>query len=66
MCLVIVRGWARRWLTLPAAGLVWFDCVLLLLRGAGVIDDLTRATSLLGNGITGLSTKDTTGTADLR
>jgi hypothetical protein len=67
VCLVIARGWARGRLALPAAALVWFGCVLLLLRGgAGFIDDLARATGLLANGITGLSTKDTTGTADLR
>jgi hypothetical protein len=41
--------------------------VLLLLRGgAGILDDLTRATGLLPNGLTGLSTKDATGAADLR
>ena len=67
VCLAIARGWARGRLALPAAALVWAGCVLLLLRGgAGVLDDLTRATGLLPNGLTGLSTKDTTGTADLR
>ena len=60
-------GMGTRTLALPAAALVWAGCVLLLLRGgAGVIDDLTRATGLLPNGLTGLSTKDTTGVADLR
>jgi hypothetical protein len=59
-------GWARGRLALAAAALVWAGCVLLLLRGgAGVIDDLTRATGLLPNGLTGLSTKDATGAADL-
>ena len=67
VCLAIARGWARGRLALPAAALVWFGCVLLLLRGgAGIIDDLTRATGLLPNGLTGLSTKETTGTAALR
>jgi hypothetical protein len=67
VCLATARGWARGRLALPAAALVWAGCVLLLLRGgAGVIDDLTRATGLLPNGLTGLSTKDTTGVADLR
>lgn len=67
VCLAIARGWARGRLALPAATLVWFGCVLLLLRGgAGLIDDLTRASGLLRNGITGLSTKETTGHADLR
>jgi len=60
--LAIARGWARGRLALAAAALVWAGCVLLLLRGgAGVIDDLTRATGLLPNGLTGLSTKDATG-----
>ena len=50
----------------PAAVLL-DDLELLLLRGgAGIIDDLTRATGLLPNGLTGLSTKETTGTAALR
>ena len=66
VCLAIARGWARGCLALPAAALVWFGCVLLLLRGgAGIIDDLTRAAGLLPNGLTGLSTKETTGTAAL-
>ena len=66
VCLAIARGWARGRLVLPAAALVWLGCVLLLLRGgAGIIDDLTRATGLLPNGLTGLSTKETTGTAAL-
>ena len=50
----------------PAAVLL-DDLELLLLRGgAGIIDDLTRATGLLPNGLTGLSTKDTTGAVNLR
>ncbi len=62
--LAIARGWARGRLALAAAVIVWFGCVLLLLRGgAGLLDDLTRVTGLLPNGITGLSTKDTTGVA---
>lgn len=67
MCLAIARGWARGRRALADAALVWAGCVLLLLRGgAGIIDDLTRATGLFPNGLTGLSTKDTTGAADLR
>jgi hypothetical protein len=66
MSAAIARGWARGRLALAAAAIVWFGCVLLLLRGgAGILDDLTRATGLLPNGITGLSTKETTGTAAL-
>ncbi len=67
VCLAVAREWARERLALAAAALLWFGCVLLLLRGgAGIIDDLTRATGLLPNGLTGLSTKDTTGAANLR
>lgn len=67
VCLAIARGWARGRLALAAAALVWFGCALLLLRGgAGIIDDLARATGLLPNGLTGLSTKETTGAAGLR
>jgi hypothetical protein len=62
--LAIARGWARGRLARVAAAIVWFGCGLLLLRGgAGVLDDLTRTTGLLDNGITGLSLEDTTGTA---
>ncbi len=62
VCLAIARGWARGRLAQAAAGIVCLGCALLLLRGgAGILDDLTRATGLLRNGITGLSTKDTTG-----
>jgi hypothetical protein len=67
VCLSIARGWARGRLATAAAALVWIACVLLFLRGGpGLIDDLTRATGLLSNGITGLSTKSTTGHASLR
>lgn len=62
VCLAIARGWARGRLAQPIGTLAWLGCILLLLRGgAGVVDDLTRATGLLPNGITGLSTKDTAG-----
>lgn len=37
--------------------------MLVVRGGTGLIDDLTRATGLLPNGITGLSTKQTTGMA---
>lgn len=66
VCLAIARGWARGRLVLAAAAIVWFGCVLPLLRGGlGILDDLTRATGLLPNGITGLSLEDTTGSASL-
>jgi hypothetical protein len=64
VCLAIARGWARGRLALPALVVVWLGCVVLLLRGgAGVVDDISRATGLLPNGITGLSDEATTGTA---
>jgi hypothetical protein len=67
VCLAIARGWARGRLAPPAKALVWVGCVVLLLRGgAGILDDATRATGLLPNGITGLSLNDTTGHAHLR
>jgi hypothetical protein len=67
VCLAIARGWAQGRLASVAQALVWVGCVLLLLRGgAGVLDDLARATGLLPNGITGLSLDDTTGHAHLR
>jgi hypothetical protein len=67
VCLTIARGWARGPLACATSALVWLGCALLLLRGGpGVLDDLTRATGLLPNGITGLSLKDTTGHARLR
>jgi len=45
---------------------VRFDCALLRLRGgAGVLDDLTRASGLLRNGITELSIEDTTAMAHI-
>jgi hypothetical protein len=47
--------------------LVWVGCVVLLLRGgSGLLDDVTRATGALPNGITGLSMKATTGHDHLR
>lgn len=67
VCLAIARGWARGPLARAAPAIVWFGCVLLLLRGgAGIIDDLARATGLLRNGLSGISTKDATGAAHLR
>jgi hypothetical protein len=62
-CLAIARGWARGGWALAAMTLVWTGCVLLLARGGlGVVDDLSRVTGVLRNGITGLSLQDTTGT----
>jgi len=67
VCLAIARGWARGRLVRVTNALVWVGCVVLLLRGAsGLLDDVTRATGLLPNGITGLSLEATTGHAHLR
>ena len=67
VCLAIARGWARGRLARATKALVWIGCVVLLLRGgSGILDDVTRATGLLPNGITGLSLKATTGHAHLR
>lgn len=64
--LAIARGWARGRLAKPIAILTWLGCAILVLRGAaGLIDDLTRAAGVLPNGITGLSTGQTTGSAAL-
>lgn len=66
VCLAIARGWARGRLAKPVAILAWLGCAILVLRGAaGLIDDLTRAAGVLPNGITGLSTGQTTGSASL-
>ena len=67
VCLAIARGWARGRLVRATKVLVWVGCVVLLLRGgSGILDDLTRTTGLLPNGITGLSLEDTTGHSHLR
>ena len=67
VCLAIARGWARMRLARTTRALVWVGCVVLLLRGgSGILDDVTRATGLLPNGITGLSLEATTGHAHLR
>ncbi|HEX5087968.1 MAG TPA: DUF3995 domain-containing protein [Nocardioides sp.] len=67
VCLALARGWARGRLARPTQALVGLGCVVLLLRGgAGILDDVTRATGLLPNGVTGLSLEDTTGHAHLR
>jgi hypothetical protein len=67
VCLAIARGWARGRLARVIKALVWIGCVVLLLRGgSGILDDVTRATRLLPNGITGLSIEATTGHAHLR
>jgi hypothetical protein len=63
VCLAIARGWTEGRLARVTKALVWVGCVLLLLRGfSGILDDVTRATGLLPNGITGLSLKATTST----
>jgi hypothetical protein len=67
VCLSIARGWARGRLAAVTTALVRVGWMVLLLRGsAGILDDLTRATGLLSNGITRLSLQDTTGHAHLR
>lgn len=61
--LAISRGWAGGRLAKPLAILVWLGSVILVLRGgSGVVDDLTRAAGVR-TGITGLSTRQTTGMA---
>jgi hypothetical protein len=61
--LAIARGWTGGRLARPAAILVWVGAVILLLRGSlGIIDDLTRAAGVQ-TGISGISTKQATGTA---
>jgi hypothetical protein len=66
VCLAIARGWPQARMRRAAWIVVWVGCVVLVLRGgAGILDDLARATGLLPNGITGLSTKQTTGMAHL-
>ncbi|MFC1415494.1 hypothetical protein [Streptacidiphilus cavernicola] len=61
---LVIRSWRRRvprWLLLSAT---WAGAVLLVLRGAsGVVDDVVRATGVLPDGLTGLSTAQTTGMA---
>jgi hypothetical protein len=67
VCLAIALGWARARLARVSKFLVWVGCVVLLLRGgSGILDDVTRVTGLLPNGITGLSLKATTDHAHLR
>jgi hypothetical protein len=67
VCLAIARGWARGRLARVTQALVWIGCVVLLLRGgSGILDDVSRTTGLLPNGITGLSIKATTGHDHLR
>ncbi len=64
VCLALARGWLRGGVRRVAVVVVWFGCALLVLRGgAGLVDDLTRATGLLPNGITGLTLEQTMGTA---
>jgi hypothetical protein len=65
--LAISHGWTdqRRNVATLVAVLVWVGAVLLVLRGgAGIVDDLTRAAGVR-TGITGLTTKETTGAAHL-
>ncbi|WP_232828484.1 hypothetical protein [Kribbella monticola] len=67
VCLAIARGWARGRRARITKALVWVGCGVLLLRGgSGILDDVTRATGLLRNGITGLSAQATTGHDHLR
>lgn len=55
------RGAFRRTLVL----LLWTGCGVLVLRGAsGLLDDIVRDVGLSSRGITGMTYKDTLGTAD--
>jgi hypothetical protein len=64
VCLAIARGWPQGRMGRAASIMVWLGCVVLVLRGgAGILDDLSRAMGLLPNGLTGLSTTQTTGMA---
>ena len=65
VCLAIARGWAHGRLAKPVAILVRLGAVILVLRGGlGVVDDLIRAAGVR-TGISGISTKQATGTAHL-
>jgi hypothetical protein len=62
---VICRGRALGRLAQPVGALACLGGMLLVLRGGtGLLDDLTRITGILPNGISGLSTEQTTGTTD--
>jgi hypothetical protein len=62
VCLAIARGWLRGRMRRAALFVVRLGCAALVLRGAaGLIDDLTRASGLLPNGISGISTESATG-----
>jgi hypothetical protein len=64
VCLAIARGWPRGRMRRAASIVVWLGCTVLVVRGVlGLLDDLTRAVGLLPDGLTGLSTKQTTATA---
>ena len=66
VCLAIARGWPRGRMRRAALIVVWLGCAVLVVRGgAGLIDDLTRASGVLTNGLSGISTKQATGTAHL-
>jgi hypothetical protein len=61
----ISRGRALGRLAQPIGALAWLGGMVLLLRGGtGLVDDLTRVTGILPNGISRLSTQETTGTTD--
>jgi hypothetical protein len=63
VCLAIARGWPRGRMRRAASIVVWIASAALVLRGgAGLIDDLTRTTGLLPDGISGISTESATGT----
>jgi uncharacterized membrane protein (Fun14 family) len=62
--LAIARGWGLGRLRRAAVIVVGLAFVVLTLRGgAGVVDELTRVTGLLPNGLTGLSREAITGSA---
>lgn len=63
VCWAVVRDWRGTRLTRGIAVLLQVGAAVLLLRGgAGIIDDLTRATGMLSNGLTGSSLKEVSGT----
>ena len=66
VCLAISRGWPKGRMRRAVSIVVCLGCTVLVARGvAGLLDDLTRAVGLLPNGLTGLSSKQTTGAAHL-
>jgi hypothetical protein len=62
--LALAQSWGRRIPRRILLTLAWSGCALLGVRGlAGVGDDLVRASGLLPNGLTGMTTAQVTGSA---